>query len=187
MSADDSEEYSDAAFPAEGHGSESILAFADRLRASTEDQSEVQETYDSWVTVRVSARSLALPVTHVREILRLPELTRVPNAPRPVAGIMNLRGHVLPVVDTQALLGLPCVLPTDASRVLVFLFDNREVGLIVDEANGLERLQVELVQSVPDSEPLSRFAHGVFPSTNDSPPILLLEPHQLFAGDVPVD
>lgn len=163
--------------------SETILGFADRLRAGADEQDDVQETFESWVVFRVSTRTLGLPVAHVREILRLPELTGVPNAPRPVAGVMNLRGHVLPVVDTHALLGLPHSMATESSRVLVFLVDDREVGLIVDEARDLARLQVELVQSVPDSESLAPIAHGLFPGAGGDPEILLLEPGKLFSRE----
>ncbi|MFQ5525777.1 MAG: chemotaxis protein CheW [Thermoanaerobaculia bacterium] len=161
---------------------ESILSFADRLRAAREVREEVQETWEQWVVFRVSTRTLALPVTHVREILRLPELTGVPNAPRPVSGVMNLRGHVLPVVDTHALLELPQTMATPSSRVLVFLLDGRAVGLIVDEASGLEKLQVELFQTLPDSEALSSLARASYPR-DETESITLLDPAKLFAGE----
>lgn len=177
MSKSDSAERS-----AEASGTpESILSFADRLRAAGEEQEEVQETYESWVVFRVSAKNLALPVTHVREILRLSDLTGVPNAPSSVSGVMNLRGHVLPVVDTHALLKLPHTSATNASRVLVFLLDGRAIGLIVDEANGLEKLQVELMQALPKTEPLSRLARGAHPRSTIGT-VILLEPAKLLAG-----
>ena len=158
-----------------------ILSFADRLRDSRAEQPEERKTLESWVVFRISTRSLALPVSHVLEILRLAELTGVPNAPAPVAGIMNLRGHVLPVVDTHALLGLPSALATDRSRVLICLIDNRSIGLIVDAVAGLERLQMELVQAVSEGESLAHTSRGSFPN-GDQEPILLLEPAKLFAG-----
>ncbi len=161
--------------------SETILAFADRLRATRDDQPAHKETYESWVVFRVSTTVLGLPVTHVREILRLSDLTGVPNAPRPVVGVMNLRGHVLPVVDTHALLRLPRSISTESTRVLVFLLDGRAVGLMVDEVRGLERLQVESIVALPKAQPLARLARGRH-AFGDSEPILLLEPEELFAG-----
>jgi purine-binding chemotaxis protein CheW len=160
---------------------DSILAFVDRLRRSTKAQPEEKKTFASWIVFRVSARTLALPVSHVREVLRLAELTGVPNAPKPVAGVMNLRGHVLPVVDTHALLGLANSLSTNASRVLVFLLDNRPIGLVVDHVVALEKLQVELVQAVADSEPLAKLSAGTFPRP-DGKSLLLLDPERLLAG-----
>lgn len=158
-----------------------ILGFADRLRDSRKEQPEQRKTFESWVAFRVSNRNLALPVSHVREILRLEELTGVPNAPAPVAGVMNLRGHVLPVIDTHAMLDLPKALATDRSRVLVCVLDQRSIGLIVDDVAGLEKLQAELVQAAPDEDPLAGRSAGLFPR-NDNEPLLLLEPDRLLAG-----
>lgn len=165
-----------------GGASDAILDFADRLRSSRKAQPEEQKTFENWIVFSVSNRALALPVSHVREILRLEGLTGVPNAPQPVAGVMNLRGHVLPVVDTHALLGLPGSPVTDASRVLIFLLNNRSIGLVVDDVTGLEKLQAELVQTVTESEPLARVSKGILPRRDDQP-LLLLDPARLLAGD----
>lgn len=162
--------------------SKSILGFADRLRDARKEEPEKQKTYESWVAFRVSSRNLALPVTHVREILRLRELTGVPNAPAPVAGVMNLRGHVLPVVDTHAMLGLPSALATEESRVLICVLDHRSIGLIVDQVAGLERIQMETVRTAADDDPLSARSNGLI-ARGDDEPLLLLEPDRLFAGN----
>lgn len=167
--------------PEAGGASEAILGFADRLRNARVEQPEQRKTFESWVAFRVAGRSLALPVSHVREILRLEDLTGVPNAPKPVAGVMNLRGHVLPVLDTHAMLGLPSALATDATRVLICLLDNRPIGLIVDGVAGLEKIQAELVQSPDSGEPLFEIVKGILPR-GDRKPLLLLEPDRLFAG-----
>lgn len=166
----------------QGGASDAILDFADRLRRSRKAQPEEQRTFENWVVFSVSSRVLALPVSHVREILRLEELTGVPNAPQLVAGVMNLRGHVLPVLDTHALLDLPRSPVTDASRVLIFLLNNRSIGLVVDNVTGLEKLQVELVQTVTESEPLASLSKGILPRRDDQP-LLLLDPARLLAGD----
>lgn len=160
--------------------SDAILGFADRLRSRRTAQPERQKTFESWVVFRVAIRTLALPVSHVSEILLFKELTGVPNAPRPVAGVMNLRGHVLPVLDTHTLLGLPSQLADDSTRVLIFLLENRPVGLIVDDVIGLEKLQAELIQSVADDEPLAQLSRGSLPRENET--LLLLEPARLLAG-----
>lgn len=167
----------------QGRTSDAILDFADRLRSSRKAQPEEQRTFENWVVFSVSGRSLALPVSHVREILRLEGLTGVPNAPQPIAGVMNLRGHVLPVIDTHALLGLNHSPVTDASRVLIFLLNNRSIGLVVDDVTGLEKLQVELVGTVAEDEPLASLSKGVLPRGDDHPPLLLLDPARLLAGD----
>ena len=171
---------------ARGHeGAGAILEFAERLRSRREEQPERLQTFENWVVFRVSHRTMALPVSHVREILRVPPFTGVPNAPKPVAGVMNLRGHVLPLVNGHALFGLPPSFDTDLSRVLVFLLDGREIGILVDEAIGLEKLQVELFQPAPGTDPMAALARGVYPrgagGASDGEPLLLLEAALLFS------
>jgi chemotaxis signal transduction protein len=166
--------------PETGSSSEAILGFADRLRDSRRAQPEQRRTFENWVAFQVSSRALGLPVSHVLEILRLEKLTDVPNAPQPVAGVMNLRGHVLPVLDTHALLDLPRLAPTAASRVLVCLIEERPIGLIVDDVSGLERLQVELVQAAAQDDPLAHLSRGAFPR-DDYDALLLLDPARLFS------
>lgn len=159
---------------------QAILEFAERLRSLDSAKPEIQRTFETWVVFRIANRNMGLPVSHVREILKVPEFTRVPNAPQPVAGIMNLRGQALPLVDGHSLFSLPPSFDTDLSRVLVFLFEGRAIGIVVDEALGLKRLEVELTQEAPDSDPLGHLARGLHRVTEDES-TLLLEPKSLFS------
>lgn len=106
--------------------------------------------------VRLSGSSYALPVAAVREIVRLPAVTRVPGLPAFVAGLANVRGRVLAVLDLRPLLRL------DAPRGdrLVILDaggatgpDGRGlramVGLIVDAALDLVRLPEASLEPLP--------------------------------------
>jgi purine-binding chemotaxis protein CheW len=72
---------------------------------------------DRFVVFMVGGRSLALPAERVREIMRVPSLQRVPQAPRALLGLMNLRGTVLPVVDLAGNGAGPGA--SDAARILV--------------------------------------------------------------------
>jgi len=59
-----------------------------------------------FLTLRVNERRYALRAEDVAEIVRVPAMARVPQSPRALLGIANLRGSVLPVVSLRALLGL---------------------------------------------------------------------------------
>ncbi len=134
-----------------------------RLRSSRKAQPEEQKTFENWIVFSVSNCTLALPVSHVREILRLEGLTGVPNVPQPVAGVMNLRGHVLPVVDTHALLGLPRSPVTDASRVLIFLLNNGRdgaAGLAELTRLGAHAIAQDRKSSIVFGMPKAAIEHG---------------------------
>ncbi|MEJ0093865.1 MAG: chemotaxis protein CheW [Methylocella sp.] len=97
------------------------------------------------LNVRVGATRLALPASDVAEIFKNPRVTRVPNTPRSVVGVANLRGAVVPVLSLARLLGqespategqgTESQATISASRVL--LIGDATIGLIVDEVSSL--------------------------------------------------
>ncbi|MBY6263971.1 chemotaxis protein CheW [Azospirillum sp. 412522] len=102
---------------------------------------------ERFVVFRLAGAEYGLPVTAVREVLRRPDsITPLPNAPDFVAGVLTLRGEVLPLIDQRRLLNLPAVAAkpgTDPAaglergRVVVVGRDGLLVGLLVDGLSGL--------------------------------------------------
>jgi purine-binding chemotaxis protein CheW len=72
-----------------------------------------------YVTVGIDAEVFAIDVSQVREVLDLQPFTRVPNMPRFVRGMIDVRGRGVPVFDMRAKFGLPPVEPTAHTRVVV--------------------------------------------------------------------
>jgi purine-binding chemotaxis protein CheW len=96
-----------------------------------------------WLLVSTSGRRFALPVDPVREVIPARVCTRIPGAPACVNGLLNLRGHILTVVDLTTRLELPGRNPM-GRRVVVMRYADREVGLEVDE--------VLRIAALPDGE-----------------------------------
>lgn len=85
-----------------------------------------------------------LDVNLVREIVHVPpRITRVPNAPHYVRGVINLRGTVIPVLDCALKMGGSYTDNTSESRIVVAEFEGIQFGVLVDA--------VREVRSVPDS------------------------------------
>lgn len=76
----------------------------------------------------------------VHEILRYPELTRLPNTPAFIKGVINLRGNVIPVVDMRIRFGFDSADITDLTRIIVVETDGKQVGLLVDNVYQVVRL-----------------------------------------------
>ncbi len=85
----------------------------------------------------------------VREIVRLPEITPVPRSPEYASGICNLRGSVLPVIDTRCRFAMEEVEPTDATRMLVVENQGMSTGMIVDGMREVLRLQGSAIEDTP--------------------------------------
>ncbi len=130
-------------------GRESIYAFVDSLDSRAAREAKPEERPESWVTFSLSGEIYALPVTHVQEILRIANITRVPHAPGPVRGITNLRGRVLAVVDLRVRLGLAAGEIGPDSRILVADARGRSIGLLVDAARQVLKILPSAIQPPP--------------------------------------
>jgi purine-binding chemotaxis protein CheW len=129
---------------------ESLLAFADdlaRTQASTEVTAPDPELH--LVTFRLERESFAVPIDRVREVVRVTEITRVPEAPPHIRGVTNLRGRVLPVVELRTRLGLAVAVIDPSSRILVVEAHNRILGLLVDGVSRVVKVPSSSVVPPP--------------------------------------
>lgn len=111
------------------------------------------ETLNSFLTFRLGDELFAANVSKVLEILEIPKITKVPRSPAFMRGVVNLRGNVLPVIDTRTKFGLPQVDDTVNSCILVLsiALDGKEVmlGAIVDEVQEVMEIDFASIQAVP--------------------------------------
>lgn len=155
---------------------DTVYRFADRL---PQPQVEVpKETrLETWTTFRLQGEIYALPVTHLREIVRVDSITRVPGGPREIRGVANVRGRVIPVVDLRARLGLAPDDLSARSRVLVAEARGRQVGLLVDDVRSVERIDLLAVEPPPQEVRTERseFVLGVLRRERDLTILLEVE------------
>lgn len=107
------------------------------------------------VGFRIGRETFGLPIASVREIVRVPEITSVPNAPDFIEGVINLRGRIIPVVDLRKRFGEVVGPPSKKNRIVVVEVENRSIGLMVNSASE--------VLKIPPSEiepPHSVFQEG---------------------------
>lgn len=104
---------------------------------------------DQLVTFCLGDEEFGFDIMSVQEIIRQPALSRLPMAPDYVAGIANLRGTVLPIIDTRARFGMPRAPDTDRTRVLVVDVNGVKAGLRVDSVRQVTRIQASDVEAPP--------------------------------------
>ena len=129
-----------------------IFRFADSLEADRrDDETEtVAQRLETCLTFTLATEIFAMPVKPVREVLRLSTITRVPHAPRPIRGVTNLRGRVLPVIDLRLRIELPETQVTRNSRIVVVNSRGRLLGLLVDAVHQVVHIDLNQVQAPPD-------------------------------------
>jgi purine-binding chemotaxis protein CheW len=92
------------------------------------------------VGFRIGRETFGLPISIVREIVRVPEITSVPNAPDYIEGVINLRGRIIPVVDLRKRFGQKSVETNKKNRIVVVELGSRAFGLIVNSASEVLRI-----------------------------------------------
>ncbi len=102
------------------------------------------------VVFELAGQRYALPVSLVREVLPRATLARVPEGPIELAGVLRLRGALLPVVDLRRRLGLAEITPRIDQRIVVAIVGAAGVGLLVDAVHGLQRFAEPPADPSPD-------------------------------------
>lgn len=118
---------------------------ADELHEALEDTPERDTLARQFVTFHLESEVFAVNMAAVREIIRVPDVTRVPLAPAALDGVANLRGAVVPIVSLRRLLGLPERDADEATRAMV-VDVGQPVGFVVDRVSsviGVEPEQIE--------------------------------------------
>lgn len=106
--------------------------------------------YIQLVVFRVGKELYGVNIASVQEIVRVPEMTEVPDAPVFLEGVINLRGRIVPVIDLRKRLNLPGAERTKASRVLVTEGEGKAVGLLVDAASEVLKIPIEAIEEPPE-------------------------------------
>lgn len=91
---------------------------------------------------QVAARSYALPLERVVEVLRMVAVTPVPEAPAGVLGAVNLRGTLIPMLDLRPRLGMAPTVPDPGQVFLVLRARGRMLGLLADVVEDIVQVSV---------------------------------------------
>lgn len=103
------------------------------------------------VGFRVGRETFGVPIGLVHEIVRVPEITAVPDSPACVEGVINLRGKILPVVDLRKRFGQPVQPNGKKNRILVAEVEGKLAGLMVDSASEVLKLPLSEIEQPPSA------------------------------------
>ena len=103
------------------------------------------------VGFQVGRETYGVPITSLHEIVRVPEITAVPDAPEYMEGVINLRGKIVSVIDLRKRLGEKKVSSTRRNRILVVEHRGKLSGLIVDSASEVLKIPATDVEASPTS------------------------------------
>ncbi len=101
------------------------------------------------VGFQVGRETYGVPITALHEIVRVPEITAVPDAPDYLEGVINLRGKIVSVMDLRKRFGDKQAMVKKNNRILVVEHAGRLAGLIVDSASEVLKIPADAVETPP--------------------------------------
>ncbi len=104
-----------------------------------------------YVCFRLGQEEYGLPIMRVQEIIKYNKITSVPNARDYIQGIINLRGHVVPVIDMRTRFGMSRNDELEQRRIVVLHVHDKTNGIVVDSVTEVLQLRVSQIEPPPSS------------------------------------
>jgi purine-binding chemotaxis protein CheW len=101
------------------------------------------------VSSKIEEEEFGIEILKVQEIIKMMSITKIPNTPEFIEGIINLRGRIIPVVDLRIRLGLIKQTYTKNTRIVVVELNNHIIGFIVDEVSEVIRITKDTTEEPP--------------------------------------
>jgi purine-binding chemotaxis protein CheW len=98
------------------------------------------------VVFNLGLEEYAVNITYAKEIIRIPKITRIPNVPSFVEGIINLRGKVIPIFDLKRRFDIGELERGIDSRLLILDLDGIRLGIVVDDVSEVIRIENDSIE-----------------------------------------
>lgn len=102
------------------------------------------------VCFKIQDEAFGMDILKVQEIIKLVEITKIPDSPEFVEGLINLRGKIIPVIDLRLRLGMNKKEYNNNTRIIVVDVNSKTTGFIVDEVNEVLRIPAEITEQPPE-------------------------------------
>jgi purine-binding chemotaxis protein CheW len=136
-----------------------------------------------YLTFTLDSDSFGVAIRFVTEIIGVQNITRVPETPDFIKGVINLRGRIIPIIDVRLKFGKPEIPYTDRTCIIVVEAGEANVGLVVDRVDDVLTIADENIAAAPDIGvgPESMYIEGV--GNIDDGVLLLLDLERFLRPD----
>lgn len=153
--------------------SEEVL---EKASAREEDTSADTSDTQQYVTFLVGREAFAVEMAPVQEIIRVPDVVRVPLAPRSLNGLANLRGRVLPIISLRHIFGFAEQAHDDSTRAVVIDL-GQPLGFVVDRVASVVNVEPSQIEPVSDIRSTidSDLLTGILKDVSGQPMVMVLD------------
>lgn len=144
------------------------------------DESQVRQ----FVTFVANDEVFAVDMAPVQEIIRVPEMVRVPLAPPTLDGLANLRGQILPIINLRRMFGYPERAGDDATRAVVIDL-GQPLGFVVDRVSSVVGVDVRQIEDASgiSATVRSELVSGLLKDVAGHPMVMVLDVERLVADE----
>ncbi len=140
-----------------------------------------------YLSFKLAEEDFAIEISKVREVLDYPRITKVPQMPEFMRGVINLRGSVVPVVDQRMKFGMPQAEKTVDTRIIIMELavegESTVVGALADSVHEVMELEPENIEPAPKigTRLNTDFIRGM--GKRDENFVMILDVDRLFSSD----
>ena len=131
------------------------------------DENVVANEMKQYIVVKLDDEQYGIDISFIDNIVRMQQITRVPKAQSYFAGVINLRGEIIPVMNLRLRFGLEQRENTNATRIIIVKPEsNAKIGILVDEVHEVVTLEEENIEkTVYDEQGMNLLGVGKYKDT----------------------
>lgn len=115
-----------------------------------------------YIVIRLGDELYGIDINYIDNIVRVPNMTRVPKVQPYILGVINLRGEVVPVMSIRLRMGLEATEVTKATRIIILKTEQYgTIGVIVDEVKEVVTLSPDMIEKATYSNANGNFISGI--------------------------
>jgi len=126
-----------------------LKAVINKISKQSNTDKKTEKKYLKIVVFTLDEEEYGIPITDLKEIIRIPEITHIPNSPKYIKGILNLRGQIIVVVNLEKLFKLTRSNDKNPNHILISDIDNNKFGLIVDNVTEIKDIKLQNIKKTP--------------------------------------
>lgn len=102
-----------------------------------------------YVVFKLGNEKYCADIANVGSITEFDEITKVPNSPAYIEGVINLRGEVIPIVSLKKRFNVKEAADSEDARIIIITYDGKNIGFLVDDASQVIRIDDENIEPTP--------------------------------------
>lgn len=150
-----------------------------------ENQSDtnLKKTDNKYLTFWVDNQLFGMPIINIEQIVKIQEITQIPEFPDYARGIINLRGNMIPVIDVRLRLQKQSIPYGERTCIIIIKINNKLIGLIVDAVDEVTNIAEENISEPPQisANDVNTYLTGIA-KFNDKV-ILLLDSEKILSNE----